>query len=51
MQYVSINISPVYSKKSIQNSQILSGTNGVSIDVVKYIVKLDQGNRYIVWAE
>ena len=36
--------------KSMQNVQILHGTNGVAKYVVKYIVKFDQGNRCVVWA-
>ena len=35
----------------MQNAQIISSTNGVSAYVVKYIVKLDQGNRVAVWAD
>ena len=50
------NMSPVNPKafaatRSMQNLQILYGTNGVARYVVKYIVKLDQGNRCIVWAD
>ena len=33
---------------SMQNAQVISGTTGVSVYVVKYIVKLDQGNCMIV---
>ena len=35
----------------MQNLQILYGANGVAWYVVKYIVKLDQGNHCIVWAD
>ncbi|KAL7539846.1 hypothetical protein ACHAXR_009663, partial [Thalassiosira sp. AJA248-18] len=50
------NMSPVIdhlfaATKSMQNAQILTGTNGVSRYVVKYIVKLDEGNRCTVWAD
>ena len=50
------NMSPVIDQffaatKSMQNAQILHGTNGVARYVVKYIVKLDDGNRCIVWAD
>ena len=36
---------------SMQNAQVISGINGVSVYVVKYIMKLDQGNRVAVWAD
>ena len=50
------NMSPVIPEffaitKSQQNAQILHGSNGVAKYVVKYIVKLDQGNRCVVWAD
>ena len=50
------NMSPVFPEffaatKSMQNAQILTGTNGVAKYVVKYVVKLDQGNRCNVWAD
>ena len=50
------NMSPVIKEyfaatRSMQNAQTISGTNGVSAYVVKYIVKLDQGNRVAVWAD
>ena len=51
------NMSPVVdhffaTTKSMQNAQILTGECGaVSRYVAKYIVKLDEGNRIIVWAD
>ena len=50
------NMSPVIKEYfaatlSMQNAQVLSGTNGVSAYVVKYIVKFDQGNLITVWAD
>ena len=50
------NMSPVIPQffaatKSQQNAQILHGTNGVARYVVKYVVKLDEGNRVTVWAD
>jgi hypothetical protein len=50
------NMSPVIKEyfaatRSMQKAQVISGTNGVSAYVVKYIVKLDQGNRVTVWAD
>lgn len=51
------NMSPVIdhffaTTKSMQNAQILTGECGaVSRYVAKYIVKLDEGNRIIVWAD
>ena len=50
------NMSPVVDKffaatRSMQNAQILHGTNGVARYVVKYIVKLDDGNRCTVWED
>merc|ERR1712086_725141 len=50
------NMSPVIKEyfaatRSMQNAQVISGTNGVSAYVVKYTVKLDQGNRVAVWAD
>ena len=36
---------------SMQHAQVTSGTNGASTYVVKYIMKLDQGNRVTVWAK
>ena len=50
------NMSPVIPElfgatKSMQNAQVITGTNGVARYVVKYIVKLDQGNRCTVWAD
>ena len=35
----------------MQNAQVLTGTNGVARYVVKYVVKLDEGNRCVVWAD
>ncbi|KAL7538852.1 hypothetical protein ACHAXR_012264, partial [Thalassiosira sp. AJA248-18] len=50
------NMSPVIPQffaatKSMQNAQILNGTHGVASYVVKYIVKLDEGNRCTVWSD
>ena len=33
------------------NYQVMHGTNGVACYVVKYVVKLDEGNRCTVWAD
>ena len=41
----------VAATKAMHNTQMSSGTNSVSIYVVKYIAKFDQGNRVIVWAD
>ena len=50
------NMSPVIKEYfaatcSMQNVQVISSTNGVFVYVVKYIVKLDQGNRVTVCAD
>ena len=50
------NMSPVIPEffaatQSMQNVQILHGTNGVAAYVVKYVVKMDKGNRVTVWAD
>ena len=50
------NMSPVCAEwfaatRSMMNYQVLTGTNGVARYVVKYIVKLDEGNRCTVWAD
>ena len=50
------NMSPVIPEffavtKSMQNVQILSGTNAVAKYVVKYVVKMDKGNRCTIWAD
>ena len=50
------NISPANdiwfaATKSMQNFQILTGTNGVARYVVKYVTKLDEGNRCVVFAD
>ena len=37
--------------RSAQNAQVLTGTNGVARYVAKYIVKMDAGNRCVVWAD
>lgn len=36
---------------SMQNLQILTGTNGVARYIVKYVTKLDDGNRCVVFAD
>ena len=50
------NMSPVCldwfaALKSMMNFQILTSTNGVARYVVKYVVKLDEGNRCTVYAD
>ena len=50
------NMSPVTPKlfamtRSMQNFQVITNTNGVSRYVVKYIIKMDTGNRCIVHAD
>ena len=50
------NMSPVIPEwfvltRSMQNAQVVTDTNGVSRYVVKYIIKMDQGNRCIIWAD
>jgi len=50
------NMSPVTPKlfaltRSMQNFQVITNTNGVSRYVVKYIIKMDEGNRCIVHAD
>ena len=50
------NMSPVTKEyfaatRSIKNAQVISGTNGMSVYVMKYIVKLDQGNCVTVWVD
>jgi len=50
------NISPCNdvwfaSTMSMQNLQILTGTNGVARYIVKYVTKLDDGNRCVVFAD
>lgn len=50
------NMSPVCNEwfaalRSMMNYQVMHGTNGVARYVVKYVVKLDDGNRCTVWAD
>jgi predicted GIY-YIG superfamily endonuclease len=50
-----LNISPVNPKcfaatQSMQNYQVLIGTNGATRYVVKYVTSLDAGNKATVWS-
>ena len=50
------NLSPVIPQffaltRSQQNAQILTGTHAISRYVAKYVVKMDAGNRCVIWAD
>ena len=50
------NMSPVNPRffaltRSMQNLQVITETNGVSRYVVKYVIKMDRGNRCSIWAD
>ena len=50
------NMSPVNPRffaltRSMQNAQVITETNGVSRYVVKYVIKMDHGNRCTIFAD
>ena len=50
------NMSPVIPElfaatQSMQNDQLMTNINGVACYVVKYIMKLDQGNLCVAWED
>ncbi len=50
------NLSPVIPElfaltRSQQNAQVLTGTNSISRYIAKYVVKMDAGNRCVIWAD